>query len=256
MASKRCIMLAGTCLSTPDVCLVPGDAFDIARHAHILHTLYTIHLDTLSSVYTCRRRVIDGWKERCRHMDYLDIEQAALRLGKSTKTLRRYVHHNKMNYHMIGGKYMFSVEDLDQRRDKTVAPADNSALLERIEMLEDRISAISERLEKLESHTTYHAPETPPARAARIDRAKPGSQSKSALPNGLVGLRQFADLHKIAQSTAVKAVNAGRLDVTRGSWPAGRAIVTMALTPAQQRQFIDLFAGIPSFTKCSDCPHE
>lgn len=191
-------------------------------------------------------------------MDYMDIEEAALRLGKSTKTLRRWIAARKINYRMQGAKYLFSVDDLEAKRTETSSDrVDNAALLERIEGIENALQSFSERLNKLEAYIPVTAA---PAAHTRPSTLRPTrliyDTDKGALPGDLVSFRQFADLHNIAQSTVQRAIERGRLPVQRGRWKQGRAWVEMALDGAGQRLFYELFSETyPGFKACPRCPH-
>lgn len=184
--------------------------------------------------------------------NYLDIEQAALHIGKSHKTLRRWAHLHKIDYRMIGGRYLFAITDLDAMKNKHTPAMDNAALLERLEAVESRLSAIETLLHERPAslrpaQPTYHTP--PALRPTRL--VHNGKQ----LPDGLVSFRSFSDLHNIAQSTTQRAIESGRLEVVRGQWKQGRAIVQMALDAAGRHRFIELFEGNPGFRACDACPH-
>lgn len=189
-------------------------------------------------------------------MDELDIEEAAKRLGRSTKTIRRWVHTNRINYRVQDGKYLFSLDDLEAKRTKESPDRlDNWALLERIEALEKHMEELEQKLEQRLAvlkplAAEYQTSKPAPPRPTRL--VHNGGQ----LPGGLVSFRSFADLHNVAQSTAQRAIEYGRLPVVRGHWKQGRAIVQQALDAAGQRHFYELFSeSNPGFKRCSRCPH-
>lgn len=125
---------------------------------------------------------------------------------------------------------------------------------ERIAELEKRIAEL-ERLVQKQPALLRPAPAT-------YETARPASlrptrlvHNGGQLPDGLVGFRQFAELHNMAQSTGQRAIESGRLEVVRGKWKVGRAWVEMALDQLGRRKFFDLFFENPGFKACPQCPH-
>lgn len=187
--------------------------------------------------------------------EYLDIEQASKRLGKSTKTLRRWVHMQKIPYRMDNRKIYFDVADLEAKRtEESPDKMDTSALLERIEGIEVSLQSISERLAQLEAQ--IHTAPIPAVSRPTTLRKTHLVHNGGHLPDGLVGWRQFADLHNIAQSTVQRAIESNRLPVQRGSWKQGRATVQQALDAAGRSRFYELFCTNPGFKICATCPHD
>lgn len=189
-------------------------------------------------------------------MDELDIEQAAKRLGRSTKTIRRWVHANRINYHVRDGKYLFSLEDLEAKRTEASPDRmDNLALLERIETLEKRVEELEHQAQKQPAvlrpaPAPYETSRPAPPRPTRL------VHDGGALPEGLISFRSMAKAHNIAESTAQRAIESGRLDVVRGHWKHGRAIVQQALDAAGQRRFVELFESNLGWKPCPRCPHD
>lgn len=189
-------------------------------------------------------------------MAYLNIAQASRHIGKTEKTLRRWVHSGKIPYRVENGKLYFEVSDLDAMRDKNIPAADNEALLARIETLEQRVAELEHQVQKQPAvlrpaAARYETGKPAPARPRPTRLVHDGGQ----LPDGLISFRSMAKAHNIAESTAQRAIESGRLDIVRGHWKQGRAIVQQALDQAGQRHFYELFETNPGFRACDACPH-
>lgn len=188
-------------------------------------------------------------------MDY-GLQDAAHRLRISEKTLRRWVHQGKIEHTIDHGRYLIPERALIEIEARKAAASDTT-LVDRIEAVETQINALSDRLSEMEKilKEKYPAPapyETRPAPPRKTRLIHNGGQ----LPDGLVGWRQFADLHNIAQSTVQRAIESGRLDIVRGHWKQGRAWVEMALDAAGRQHFYELFSATnPGFKRCGKCPH-
>lgn len=70
-------------------------------------------------------------------------------------------------------------------------------------------------------------------------KSNPGADD---LPEGWVSWRSFAQAHGVPASTVQKAIDVGRLTVTRGRWKVGQSWCLGALDPEQQQQFVQLWS--------------
>lgn len=190
-------------------------------------------------------------------MQQFSIQEAAYRLRVSEKTIRRWIRDGKIENTMRDGKYLISQRAVDtiQAQKET---GGYETLARRIEAVETALTQLSQRVDEIVSETVRRR-ETETVRqpsTLRPSRAVYTPGKGDTLPPGLVGWRQFADAHNIAQSTVQRAVESGRLPVVCGEWKRGRAIVKQALDAEGQRAFIALYAeSYPGFKVCcSSCP--
>src|SRR5258708_2169233 len=119
-----------------------------------------------------------------------------------------------------------------------VLPAEDA--MPKHDSLEARIEALEHRMSKLES-LVQHQKKSELLHKVLPQHARPSGQG--TLPGDLVSYPQFARLHNIGVSTVQKAIETGRLQVVRGQWKQGQAIVQKALDAAGRAQFYELSSG-------------
>lgn len=86
-------------------------------------------------------------------------------------------------------------------------------------------------------------------------RAVPTMRLNSTLPDGLVSVASFAELHGIPAQTWRGAIASGRLRASVGSWKQGRALVKHALDADGRAAFFALWGDREDFQRCAECPH-
>jgi hypothetical protein len=101
------------------------------------------------------------------------------------------------------------------------------------------------------------APSSVPVRAST---AKPSAKKKKSvkgkrLPRGLVLLRDFASLHRIAAERASATAKSGKITIVRGKWLVHSRWATEALDATGQQQFYEVFHDRTGFVRCDQCPH-
>lgn len=155
---------------------------------------------------------------------------------------------------------------LDELQRQDTGPSGMVATLEeRIRALEERVRALEGRQVAVpswdgSSHSHYAASDPDaPVSASFVPlpprRAVPTMRLSSGLPGDLVSMAAFAVRHNIAETTAKKAAQTGRLPARQGHWKQGRAYVSWALDADGRRQFYALWGGRDNFTRCPACPH-
>lgn len=200
----------------------------------------------------------------------ITIQEAARRLGKSEKTLRRWVHDDKIPARMVEGRYVFTESDIEAHRGTQETQVGYDDLIERIEVLEATVARLEASIEQVQVHIwdiVYSPLEQSETRVypnVQEKQEKPvqvGRHSQAThggvfgLPDGLKGWRSFAALHGIAPSTVQKAIETGRLTIVSGKWTVGRASVQGALDATGQAKFYELWHNLPKFQTCPNCPH-
>ncbi len=205
--------------------------------------------------------------------EYINIGEAARRLGVSEKTVRRWVKEShKLPGKIEQGRYVFAVSDLEALAQASLPPETDKrieALEYRIAELETRVGTVEALYQALEEQLETKAAR-PPVRIHRPPRAEytvkteeekeeapaqPAGE-KRALSANLVVAATYAKQHGIAPTTLQKAMTDGRLKAIPGTWVQGRATVKWALDEAGRVQFHQLYSSNPHFVApdgCEEC---
>lgn len=207
----------------------------------------------------------------------LTAEQAAKRLGRTERTIRRWIEDGKLAaFHPTFGRTgKFLIEEAEVERlagelaqyeqpaEPGPGPEDITSLVERMTQLEQRVRSLEDAL--LLTVTPYGeaSPELlqqateARTRTRRVTAAEPPVE----LPSGSLLLKDFAEKHGVNRRTFEDQVKKGI---------AGEQVATLVfanpkradevkrwLTPEQQRAAIDFWQryGV-AYTPCSECPHE
>jgi hypothetical protein len=111
--------------------------------------------------------------------------------------------------------------------------------------------AMSDGADEL-ADASYAPAYAPRDRARTVTRAL---HSTTALPDGLIPWREFAELHGISTSTVKDAIERGKLPIVQGNWKVERFYIKGALDAEGRRQFFRLWGHRPDYRPCIECPH-
>lgn len=187
---------------------------------------------------------------------YLTATQAASRLGKSEKTIRRWIDQGRLvAHHPQGRKNLLAiaesdVEKLAQEQEQYTQPEDQASLEDRVQQLEqevrdirsltDRVAALEQSLERLALQLNQGLPAIAPARP-RIMRPAAAAYTVSTpvdIPRGSLPHRDFAERHGVNPNTFRDHVIKGLVPaVSRPKANRPREIERW-LSPEQQRDAI------------------
>lgn len=152
-------------------------------------------------------------------------------------------------------------ELLDEQGRTHIALADRVKLLERrLDRLERRVTQLS-RSDGQEVAADDQGAMVTPVNAPRpsggrvVSADDDVSRGTDTLPSQLVSVASFAARHGVPETTAVKALDTGRLPSVSGRWKQGRAWVAHALDADGRRAFYRLWGNRDDFRRCADCPH-
>ncbi len=138
--------------------------------------------------------------------------QAAALVGKSERTIQRWIAEKILPARQMGKNYLVNVADLEAHMGKN---AELDTLVARIEALEARVSALEEQRH---SQVTHHA---------RITANLPPAQSE--LPPDLTPWRDYCEMKGYAASTVKRAIDRGEIPVHRGKWKKGKVYILAAV---------------------------
>jgi len=176
---------------------------------------------------------------------YLTATQAASRLGKSEKTIRRWIDEKRLPaFHPQGRKNRLAIAEQDvdklaQELAEYEQPAaqeqDVSALVERVDTLEQRLSELEQRINQALTGAPSMASHTRRERAAQ-----PATTASSAdLPPGSVHMRDFAEHHGVNVATFRDHITSGYVPALTIPKPNRPKEVERWLTPDMQQAAID-----------------
>ncbi len=184
---------------------------------------------------------------------YLTATQAAQRLGKSEKTIRRWIDEKRLPaFHPQGRKNRLAIaeQDIDKlaqelaEYEQPAAPIsseqDTTALVERMTELERRVTELEQRLARATMPTAPTAvAEQDSATRTRAPRVITPTAAPTDIPPGSVHMRDFAEHHGVNAATFRDHITSGNvpaLTIPKLNRPRE---VERWLTPDQQQQAID-----------------
>ncbi len=220
---------------------------------------------------------------------YLTAVEAARRLGKTERTVRRWIDEGKLHArHIAKNRLGISEDDIDALAQELAqyeesAPAENGqALAARIEQLESRVSQLETALaallspvaqEPLTYSPAYHdrlirEPQAPgaPVRKGRPAIASAASVTPGDLPPGSLSHKDFAERHGMSARTFRDQIDSGKVDAITRPKPNRPGEYERWLTPDQQRQALAFWrarnanitqpCAYPDCVVCSEPPVE
>ena len=179
-------------------------------------------------------------------MEYVNIMEAARRCGVSDKTIRRWIHAQKLPARFPqSNRSEIALSDLEP-----FLPGQNEESLEsRIATLERQVQALERQIQQL---LTRPATSRAPSSSSRLSR----EQTTGHLPRHLNSVSAFAELHRIPEQKVHTHIDINLLPVHRGAWTDhdGQE-VTLAFDAKGRQAFHHLYHENPWFVPCSRCPH-
>jgi excisionase family DNA binding protein len=183
-------------------------------------------------------------------MEYVNIMEAARRCGVSDKTIRRWIHAQKLRAHFPHpNRCEIAVSDLEpflpgQAPGQGEEPVENW-----VAVLERRVQALERQMQQVLSSVETPRTERPSAPRNRHSATGP-------LPRRLVSALAFAELHRIPERKVLTHIDISLLPVHRGTWTDhdGQK-VSIAFDAKGRQAFHQIYHALPLFVPCSRCPH-
>lgn len=192
-------------------------------------------------------------------MAYVNATQAARELGKSEKTIRRWIQDGKLEaYHPHGQTNRLAIPEQEIERLKRELDQFPEQQLPGPAATED-MATLSSRVTRLEQEV---------ARLAALLAALPGIDGEASLsprnratelpqdlPSGSVLIKDFAALHNVNARTFYDQVKKGIPTTERAKVNRPREVERW-LSPEQQSAAIQFWLDHgTAFSSCPDCPH-
>ncbi len=182
--------------------------------------------------------------------EYVNIMEAARRCGVSDKTIRRWIHAQKLRAQFPQlNRSEIAVSDLEP-----FLPGHLPGQSE--EPLKDRVAALEQQMLALERQVQQMLSKSGASRAERSSASRKRQPSTGPLPNHLVSVLAFAELHRIPEQKVLTHIDISLLPVHRGTWADhdGQP-VTLAFDAKGQQAFHQLYHELSLFVSCKRCPH-
>lgn len=183
-------------------------------------------------------------------MEYVNIMEAARRCGVSDKTIRRWIHAQKLRAHFPQpNRCEIAVSDLEPFLPEQVPGQGEEALESRLAALECQVQALERQMQQVLSRLEASRGERPSASRKRHVTTGP-------LPGHLVSVLAFAELHRIPEQKVLMHLDMSLLPVHRGDWTDHDGYeVTLAFDAKGREAFHHLYHELPLFVPCCRCPH-
>jgi len=182
-------------------------------------------------------------------MEYVNIMEAAHRLGVSDKTVRRWIHAGKLSARFPQpNRCEIEISHLERFMPGHVSGQATEAMKSRVAELEQRVLTLEQQVQRLLGRE-------PSLKSYRVPKAK--EHTTGPLPKQLVSLLAFAGHHNVAEAKVQTHIAIGLLPVKRGEWRDGEGtIITLALDAKGRAAFYQIYHDVPPFVVCKQCPHE
>lgn len=208
-------------------------------------------------------------------MALLSAEQAATRLHKTERTVRRWINEGLLTatHPTHGRKDKFLIEESEVERLAGELASEqpeqrlSAAASEDTSSLETRIAQLEQRITELERIISAGIPAQPAAAEHTRTRTPRASVTTDAhepiiiaplqnLPKGSMPYRDFANRHGVNPRTFLDHIIKGHVTVLEREIPNRPKEKARWLTPEQQRQAISYWQEINTpFEECLLCPH-
>jgi len=182
--------------------------------------------------------------------EYVNIMEAARRCGVSDKTIRRWIHAQKLRAQFPHpNRCEIAISDLEPFLPGHLPGQGEEPLENRVAALERQVQALERQVQQLLARPG----------ASREQRPSPSRKHRSTtgpLPRHLVSVLAFAELHRIPQQKVHAHIEISLLSVHKGTWTDhdGQE-VTLAFDAKGRQAFHHLYHEMPLFVPCSRCPH-
>lgn len=182
--------------------------------------------------------------------EYVNIMEAARRCGVSDKTIRRWIHAQKLRAHFPQpNRCEIAVSDLEPFLPGHVPGQGEEPLEKRVAALERQVQALERQVQQLLSRPGA-------SQAERLSASRKRHSTTGPLPRQLVSVLAFAELHRIPEQKVLAHIEISLLRVHRGTWTDHDGqLVTLALDAKERQAFHHLYHETPFFVPCKQCPH-
>ena len=247
--------------------------YNMLEVCHISYLYAIVYIDAAGSVieYVAIRSCPDETEQGVAAMPYISATEAARRLGKSERTIRRWVIEGRITgFHPHGHKNRLAIAEQDvealAQEQAELAPSPGPAERDAayVRSLEQRIDALESQVERLVRiiDIMSEAALAPSERAteAHIPIARAETPAPVELPRGSLLIKDFAAMHGVNPRTfydqVIKGIRGERVAATERPKPNRPGEVERWLTPEQQSGAIQFWLdqGV-AFSACSTCPH-
>lgn len=183
-------------------------------------------------------------------VEYVNIMEAARRCGVSDKTIRRWIHAQKLRAHFPQpNRCEIEMSDLEP-----FLPGQLPGQGE--EPLEDRVAALERQVQALERQVQQVLSGPGASKAERPSASRKRHAITGSLPRHLVSVLAFAELHRIPERKVLTHIDISLLPVHRGTWTDHDGLeVALAFDAKGRQAFHHLYHELPLFVPCSRCPH-
>jgi excisionase family DNA binding protein len=183
--------------------------------------------------------------------EYVNIMEAARRCGVSDKTIRRWIHAQKLRAQFPQpNRCEIAISDLEPFLPGHLPGQGEEPLESRVATLEQQVQALERQVQQLLTRSAA-------SRAERPSSRRPSEHTTGPLPRHLVSVLAFAELHRIPEQKVLAHIEISLLRVHRGTWTDHDGqLVTLALDAKERQAFHHLYHETPFFVPCKRCPHE
>lgn len=181
---------------------------------------------------------------------YVNIVEAARRCGVSDKTIRRWIHAQKLPARFPHpNRCEIAISDLEPFLPGHLPGQSEESLEIRVITLEQQVQVLERQVQQLLTRSAV-------SKAQPSSSQRPRERITGPLPRHLVSMLAFAELHRIPEQKVCTHIDISLLPVHRGTWTDydGQP-VTMAFDAKGRQAFHHLYHELPLFVPCSRCPH-
>ena len=196
--------------------------------------------------------------------EFITIAEAARRLGKSEKTLRRMVHSGKLTArYPVSNRAEIAISDIEAMSRQSVQIETEAALTERIERLERQVIELQAMIAALSAPASAFRPRAreiaaSPSPLPGLDAPRsapsPGHLAQG-IPGDTIRVINFARVHGMSPDTVKFQIAHNHLDALEVPNPSRPGEKIRYFTIEQQRRAVELWQHNPRFSRCKDCPH-
>lgn len=182
-------------------------------------------------------------------MDYVNIMEAARRCQVSDKTIRRWIHAQKLPAQFPQpNRCEIAISDLEPFLPGQMPRQSEQELESRVATLEHQVQRLERQLEDLLS--------TAGSKTPRSSSQRPRERTTGPLPSQFVSVLAFAELHHIPEQKVLTHSEISLLPVRRGTWidHDGQEI-SLAFDAKGRQAFYQLYRETSWFVPCAQCPH-
>jgi excisionase family DNA binding protein len=182
--------------------------------------------------------------------EYVNVMEAARRCGVSDKTIRRWIHAEKLPARFPQpNRCEIAVSDLAEFLPGHLPRQRDESLAARVIALECQVQALEQQMQHLLSGQETSSTQHPSTSRKRQLTTGP-------LPRHLISVSAFAELHRIPEQKVHAHIEISLLPVHRGAWTDHDGLeVALAFDAKGRQAFHQLYHESSWFAPCTRCPH-